>query len=342
MKSKYESESGAEFDEVSDIAIKLKLLAGEIYNVQTELEWLKRQMFAETAAGSCLDLIAAQRGIERKSAVKARGKITFTIPKLYDYSISLPAGTCVATADETPIRFVTVEDSEIMPGSLSARVVAEAEIPGSMGNIYAGRATVPVSVPSEVISVTNKTAFANGADEESDDEVRERIRSTYIELPNGTNAAYYEQLALTVEGVAKAGAIGKYRGNGTVDVFISGDGTKATTLAVENVQLLLNEKRELNVDVKVSAANMVTYDLDVVLYKKDEFTDAQVKEKCFEAFTNYINSIDIGGRVYLSGIGKYLLDTGCIHNYEFNSTMDNMTLSKSQCFTVGTTTMEVS
>lgn len=224
MKNKYELLSGAQFDEASDIAIKLKVLAGEIYNAQTELEWFKRQMFAETATGSCLDLIAAQRGLERKSATKAKGKI----------------------------------------------------------------------------------------------------------------------LALTVDGVAKAGAVGRYRGDGTVDVFISGNGTKASSQMVSKVQLLLNEKRELNVDVKVSAANMVTYDLDVVLYKKNEFTDEEVKAKCLEAFKDYINSIGIGGRVYLSGLGRYLLNTGCLENYEFNSTMDDMSLSKSQCFTAGSAVMVVS
>ena len=43
MKAKYIEESGSEFLETSDIAIRLRVLAGEIYNAQTSLEWLKNR-----------------------------------------------------------------------------------------------------------------------------------------------------------------------------------------------------------------------------------------------------------------------------------------------------------
>lgn len=66
MKNAYENETGDSFNEVSDIAIRLKVLAGEIFKLQTNLEWWKRQMFAVSASGECLDKLASQRGIERK------------------------------------------------------------------------------------------------------------------------------------------------------------------------------------------------------------------------------------------------------------------------------------
>lgn len=49
MKNAYEYETGDSFNEVSDIAIRLKVLAGEIFKLQTNLEWWKRQMFAVSA-----------------------------------------------------------------------------------------------------------------------------------------------------------------------------------------------------------------------------------------------------------------------------------------------------
>ena len=79
MKEKYEDESAYEIDPASDIAIRLKVLAGEIYNAQCSLEWLKRQMFADTATGEYLDLLAQQRGITRKAATKASGQLTFSV-----------------------------------------------------------------------------------------------------------------------------------------------------------------------------------------------------------------------------------------------------------------------
>ena len=53
------------------------MLAGEIFKLQTKLEWWKRQMFAVSASGECLDKLASQRGIERKKAMKSTGEITF-------------------------------------------------------------------------------------------------------------------------------------------------------------------------------------------------------------------------------------------------------------------------
>ena len=66
MKKKYEQVSSSEFDEASDIAIRMKVLAGEIYNAQVNADWLKRQMFVTTASGEYLDYFASQRGLERK------------------------------------------------------------------------------------------------------------------------------------------------------------------------------------------------------------------------------------------------------------------------------------
>ena len=62
MKNRYIEESGSDFDEKSDIAVRLKVLAGEIYNAETSIEWLKRQIFVTTASGEFLDEIAEQRG----------------------------------------------------------------------------------------------------------------------------------------------------------------------------------------------------------------------------------------------------------------------------------------
>ena len=46
MKNRYEQESETEIDEKSDVAIRLKVLAGEIYNARVNFEWLKNQMLS--------------------------------------------------------------------------------------------------------------------------------------------------------------------------------------------------------------------------------------------------------------------------------------------------------
>lgn len=332
MKTRYEQESGAQFFDASDIAIRLRVLAGEIYNAQVNMEWIKNQMFVETATGQRLDYLAKQRGLERKPAQKAQGEITFFISEPVDHTIIIPKGCVASTAEEVPRRFVTTEDEEIAQGNVLVSVYAEAEKAGSDGNAALGTVTVAVDVPSEVEWVQNREPYTGGTDEESDEMLRERIRDSYLRLPNGTNAAYYEQLALTVEGISKAKAVGRVRGSGTVNVYVSGDGTEPADTAVNNAQALLSSKRELNVNVLVAKANLVDFDLDVIVYKREEFSDSEVTAKCKEAFENFIKQLDIGEKLYLSALGKALLDTGCILNYEFNVQMDDTPVAQSQCF----------
>ena len=66
MKNAYELETGDSFNEVSDIAIRLKVLAGEIFKLQTNLEWWKRQMFAVSASGECLINLHRREGLNAK------------------------------------------------------------------------------------------------------------------------------------------------------------------------------------------------------------------------------------------------------------------------------------
>ena len=75
MRSEFEVQSRFDFDEKSDADIRIRVLAGEIFNAMTSIEWLKRQMFVATATGEYLDYFASQRGIERKKAQKAQKNI---------------------------------------------------------------------------------------------------------------------------------------------------------------------------------------------------------------------------------------------------------------------------
>ena len=151
---------------------------------------------------------------------------------------------------------------------------------------------------------------------ETDDELRKRIRDTYINTSNGTNAAYYEQLALTVDGVAKASAVGKARGVGTVNVYVTGADASLGTNVVAKVQSLLEKQRELNVDVIVSNAQRTACNMSVVAYAEDGYSSGEVKELLKNAFAEYVNSIPIGGTFRLSELGARLIDTGCITNYK--------------------------
>lgn len=341
MKQRYIQESGSEFDEASDIAIRLKVLAGEIFSLQTNLEWVKRQVFPETASGEHLDRLSAQRGLTRREATKATGSLTFSINEVRDDPVVIPAGTVVSTGGERPVRVYTVQNAEIPVNSYSVSVPCEAEQAGYRGNISARSATVPVNVPSVIDSVINNSVFKGGADEESDAALRERLRDSYVSHPNGMNAAYYIMLATSVDGVSKAGVTGKQRGVGTVNVFVANGESGVDAATLSRVQAVLNEARELNVDVRAYSADSQAFDVSVSVKPREGYENAEIIAKCTDAINQCLAAVPMGGKLYLSALGKYLLDTGCITNYEFQAEMTDYTLPASRFFVAGDLNIEV-
>ena len=341
MKERYEQECGAEFDSASDIAIRLRVLAGEIYNMQTSVEWLRRQLFPSTAAGTFLDRFAEQRGLARREAVKAHGNLRFSIGQARATPVTIPRGTTVNTNDENPVVVCTTEDAVIEAGRTWTVAPAEAEEAGYCGNIRSHSARVPVNVPAAVTSVTNTIAFHGGADSESDTSLRARILDSYVNRPNGMNAAYYIALAMSVDGIAKAGVVPRRRGAGTVDVFVAGHSGTVSSEKLAEVQALMNAERELNVDVQVGHAYSLAYDMHVAVTPKEGYTAEEVVALCTAAFEEYLAGIPMGSMLYLSMLGKYLLDTGCIVNYQMDAAMVDMPVPASKYFTPGTVNIEV-
>ena len=339
MKRRYQEESGFEIDEASDVAIRLRVLAGEIYNMQTTLDWTKRQFFPETATGDYLGFLARQRGLERYPAAKAKGSLTFSVNDPLPYALTIPAGTVVATDTAIPVRLVTTEDAVLAAATYSVSAPAEAEETGFSGNVLTGMATVFVSVPSAVGSVTNSAAFRGGRDEEDDTALRERLRENMLAPSNGMNAAFYRELALSVEGVEKAGVVNRFDGDGTAKVFVSGVSGPVSDEVVAEVRRLVTEQGCLGARVDVGKAVRQPLALDIDVTPRIGFTLEDVRVMITAAFEQYIYSLPIGGRFCLSTLGKYLLETGCIDNYQYEMTMRDMVAGGSTCFIPGDVTM---
>lgn len=341
MKNDYIQRSGIGFDEASDIALRLKVLAGEVFNLYSNFEWLKRQMFAATASGEYLDYIAAQRGLTRRAATKASGTITFYVDEFSTDPILIPQGTVAATSGENPLRIYTVEDAVIPINTGSVTVRAEVETAGFNGNIRNQTVLLPISVPQEISRITNTSSFTGGADTESDASLRERIKDSYYCVPNCVNKAYYQQLAKSVDGVDKAGVVTFARGIGTMNLYVSSFDGDVSQQTLDKVTEVINREREINLDIRVIDATSIDYDMTVTVKAKAGYTEEEVTELCTQAFEDYISTIPIGGKLYLSNLGRHLLETGCIENYEFDVSMTNAEVPGSQYFVSGDVTVEV-
>ena len=201
----------------------LRLLAGEVFSLNADIDWLKRAMFISTAQGEALELHARQRGIERRTGSKAVGTILVRVDSPLEYDVVIPRGTVFSTSDGA-LRYISATEAIIYSGTGSTFVDVEAQYTGRRYNIESGLITTVVTYFSSGISVTNSSAFTGGSDDETDAQLRERLISSFSKLSNGLNYAYYKKLAESVDGVYSANFSEIQQGSRTMNVYVAGKG----------------------------------------------------------------------------------------------------------------------
>lgn len=339
MKDKFTQLAGYTPDDASDIGIRLKVLAGEIYSVSSALDWLKQQTFPQTAAGEELEKRALERGVTRKPAAAAAGTLTFGRKTTLWYTAVIPAGTVCATSGQGAAQYVTTEDAALAVGSLTVDVPAKAQDTGAAGNTAAQTVTVLVTPTASMDYVTNNSAFTGGEDAESDDSLRSRLLDSYAQPANGCNAAWYRQLAMTCDGVSSAGVIPRANGAGTAAVYLGGCGGAPDDTVVQQVQDLFSANREINVDVTVQAAQTVPVDVTCTVAAKDGWNALAVKVYCSIALQNYFESLGVGDPVVVSAMTVKLFGTDMITDCSFATA--GKTVAANQLAVPGTLTVNV-
>ena len=300
----------------SDIMIRLRVLAAQIYQEQARAEFIRRQLFPATAAGEYLDRHAAERGITRKQAARAAGTVVFYPEQESHGSITVPAGTQVCTGADMK-RFTTDSDVVLSSSAASVQAAVTAAEPGADGNALVGAVSVIVTPVLGIGSVSNTSAFTGGADAESDDELRARVIDSYANISNGANAAYYKRIASSVEGVYSASVVSRGRGNGTVDVYISARGAAVSSAIKSRVQAVLNEGREINTDVLARDPELVEITLYFSIGIEAGLTFSSVAQRVRAAVSDHIRGLGIGADVKLSEIGEIIYHTKGVTDYHF-------------------------
>lgn len=205
MRGTFAQRAGFVPSEGCDSAVRLYALAAELQSLLMQADWVLDQSFPQTAQGMYLDYHAETRGITRGAAEKAVGTLRFAAADKVTAACPIEKGTVCMTAEG--VRFETTEDAAIAVGSQWADVPAQAVEAGAGGNVIAGTVTLLSAMPVGVVQCTNPAAFSGGCDAESDEALRGRVLASYQRLPNGANAAYYEQEAMRYPGVAAAAAL---------------------------------------------------------------------------------------------------------------------------------------
>lgn len=312
MKAKFTSLAGYCPDDASDIGIRIRVLAGEVYSIGAAVDWLKKQTFAQTATGAELEKRAQERGLTRKPPVPARGTLTLSRSSAVWFDLAIPSGTVCATAGANPVRYVTTVDSVLPTGQTSVDVPARAEESGAAGNTPAGTITVLVTPPMAMQAVTNASAFTGGEDTETDDALRARLLSGCAAPSNGANAAWYREAALSYDGVDSANVVPRASGAGTVALYLGGRGCAPSEAAVRQVSADLNAAREICTQVTVAAAAAVPFDVTAQVRAKDGFSADGVRSACEAAIRGYFYGLGVAEPVVPAALNAALFATGTV------------------------------
>lgn len=319
MKAKYEELSGFSADNASDIGIRLKVLAYELSSLDAGVDFLMEQAFPDTATGAHLDMHARTRGLTRKAAVPSRGELRFSRETALAERTVIPAGTVCATRGEDGLRFETAEEASIEPGEYHVSIPARSVESGSAHNVAPDSVGLILTPVPGVTSVTNTQGFLGGEDAESDESLRARLLSGYLEVSNGANAAFYRSLAMKHEGISSVNVLPRERGRGTVDVVVAGSESDPPPELVEAIETDMALAREINVDVSVYAAQARVSDVsvEVGVGASENFSDVQ--SLCETAVRGCFRSAKVGEPLRLCELGAAIYSVPGVLNYAISS-----------------------
>lgn len=203
-------------------------------------------MFVATATGQMLRLLAWAVNVTPKPASAAEGVIRFFKDDVKQ-SVTVKAGTVIQTEriNGKVYAMSTVADVTIPSGTSSALLAVKATGTGGAYNLAPGYYRIlPVAVDgiSHVASEENWLTVP-GADEESDDELRERCRNQFNLVGNYHTDAVYRSMIAGVAGLSIDRIFFQHdapRGPGTANAYLLLDSGVTSDPFIEAVNDYIN------------------------------------------------------------------------------------------------------
>lgn len=262
--------------------------------VTTPVMWLKdalvsvvlRNMFVATATGPMLRLLAWAVNIEAKPASAAAGMVRFYKAKAADV-VAISAGTVIQTERINGVIYSVAvsEDTTLPAGPESGLVPVTATGTGTGYNLAPGYYRIlPVAVAG-IASVVNEDEWliTPGADEESDDELRDRTRNQFNLVGNYHTDAIYRSMIAGVLGLSVDRIFFLHdapRGPGTANAYLLLDSGEISQPFVDAVNDYVNSQGHHGHgdDLQCFAMPETTHTLAVTVYveNKENMTDEEL------------------------------------------------------------------
>lgn len=241
--------------------------AMQIYQAMQYADYSGKMSFLKYANEDYLDNLAALRGVKRIGSTAATTTLKFSIDSALGFAVSIPEGTRVTNGDL--VYFATDEYTEIPAGQTSVTVIATCTEEGTVGNGFeVGDFSVIVNTLPYISEVMNIDETSGGADEESDDKLRDRIFNAPASYSTAGSASAYEYHVKSVDPTINDVVVDS-SSPGTVDIYIICDGGELPNDAmITKVKEYLSDSniRPLTDNVTVKAPNTEEYNVAFTYY----------------------------------------------------------------------------
>lgn len=239
----------------------------QIYQGMRFIDAAGKKSFLKYSYGDFLENLGALKGISRNEGTPAQAVVRFSLSAVQESNIYIAAGTRVTSGDE--VYFSTVDDTEIPAGDLYIDVNVECTDSGVKGNGYGvGILNILVDQIAYVESVANICETDGGADEESDEQLADRI---YL-APSGysvagSNESYIYWVKTCNPDISDVKVTSPEPG--IVEIrFIMNDGSIPSEVVIDEVAKYLSDKeiRPLTDKVEVMAPEQCKVNIDITYY----------------------------------------------------------------------------
>ena len=179
--------AGLTFNNPSEYSPWWKFLTAVAVNpvnqlIQFVITHVMPNLFVKTATGDYLDILGEDKDVPRKGEAVLTGKIRFTRDSIGS-TLDVPAGTWIRTApiNGKTYRVKTTAAAQFGATQYSIEINVEAESAGAGYNLAAGYFVILENPITSISYVENEDGWITspGADKESDDAYRARIRARF-------------------------------------------------------------------------------------------------------------------------------------------------------------------
>lgn len=267
-----------------------------------------KALYLDGASGDDLTALARDRGVERDLATPSIGSVTLTHTPGPVGTVA--SGTRVATAvasDGTFVTIVTTQDAVFGALDGSKTVTAQAATAGVAGNVDPSTIVRILDPLFDTFTVTNAQRFAGGSEDETDPELRARVRGYAGTLRRATvDAIIFGAETVPQVRIANFVASG-IPGIGTLYIADQLGNSNAAMIAA--VQAVMPAWIGATMSLTVTGGVVVQETIAFVLSVKTGVDAAALVDKARAAVVSYVNQLDIGdgagiGTLYRQGIAE--------------------------------------